>query len=244
MTQEYYMISDAAKRVEVETHVLRYWEEELKLPILRNEQGHRLYSLENIDQFCKIKHWKEQGLQLKAIRLMLSEDGKLAVPQSVVQEALGANGEGKCGEKKSEDGKETMQGKEGENVGEAVQGEEKTEGERMPFFPTVGSPETAFSENGEASLTTEKDAKSLRLQMLLHGLISQAVRENNETLLREVRESVQKELDYQFRMQEELEEAREKKRQEREEEHYRKLDELLRQSVTVKKEKRKKHSWF
>ena len=36
-----YLISDAAKQVQVETHVLRYWEEELKLPIKRNEQGHR-----------------------------------------------------------------------------------------------------------------------------------------------------------------------------------------------------------
>ena len=32
-----YMISDTAKKVEVETHVLRYWEEELSLNIARNE---------------------------------------------------------------------------------------------------------------------------------------------------------------------------------------------------------------
>ena len=36
-----YMISDAARLVEVESHVLRYWEEELELPIARNEMGHR-----------------------------------------------------------------------------------------------------------------------------------------------------------------------------------------------------------
>ena len=34
--KEYLMISDAAKEVDVESHVLRYWEEELKLPIKRN----------------------------------------------------------------------------------------------------------------------------------------------------------------------------------------------------------------
>ena len=36
-----YLISDAAKQVHVETHVLRSWEEELGLPIKRNKLGHR-----------------------------------------------------------------------------------------------------------------------------------------------------------------------------------------------------------
>lgn len=35
--EDYVLISDAAKEVEVESHVLRYWEEELNLPIRRNE---------------------------------------------------------------------------------------------------------------------------------------------------------------------------------------------------------------
>ena len=36
-----YMISDAAAAVDVETHVLRYWEDELGLDVPRNELGHR-----------------------------------------------------------------------------------------------------------------------------------------------------------------------------------------------------------
>ena len=39
-----YMISDAAALAGVETHVLRYWEEELDLTIPRNEMGHRYYT--------------------------------------------------------------------------------------------------------------------------------------------------------------------------------------------------------
>ena len=35
MSEVRYMISDAAKLVDVEAHVLRYWEEELELPIGR-----------------------------------------------------------------------------------------------------------------------------------------------------------------------------------------------------------------
>ena len=48
-----YMISDAANLVNVEAHVLRYWEEELELEIPRNEMGHRYYTNENIQQFLK-----------------------------------------------------------------------------------------------------------------------------------------------------------------------------------------------
>ena len=36
-----YTISEAAKVMEVEPHVLRYWEEELGLDISRNSMGHR-----------------------------------------------------------------------------------------------------------------------------------------------------------------------------------------------------------
>ena len=44
MGEVHYMISEAAKRVNVETHVLRYWEEELSLSIGRTEMGHRYYT--------------------------------------------------------------------------------------------------------------------------------------------------------------------------------------------------------
>lgn len=66
-----YMISDAANIVNVESHVLRYWEEELDLNIPRNEMGHRYYTKENIQEFQRIKELKEQGYQLKAIRMIV-----------------------------------------------------------------------------------------------------------------------------------------------------------------------------
>lgn len=65
------MISDAASKAGVETHVLRYWEDELDLTIPRNEMGHRYYTRENIEEFQKIKELKEKGYQLKAIRTIL-----------------------------------------------------------------------------------------------------------------------------------------------------------------------------
>ena len=44
MDEVHYLISDASKKVDVEAHVLRYWEEELELDIPRNEMGHRYYT--------------------------------------------------------------------------------------------------------------------------------------------------------------------------------------------------------
>lgn len=66
MIKDYFLISDAAHMVEVESHVLRYWEDEL---------GHRYYTNSDIDRFKRIRELKEQGLQLKAIRMLL-KDGK------------------------------------------------------------------------------------------------------------------------------------------------------------------------
>lgn len=66
-----YSISDAAKQLAVETHVLRYWEVELGLHIRRNSQGHRYYDTKDITILRNIKDLKEQGFQLKAIKMIL-----------------------------------------------------------------------------------------------------------------------------------------------------------------------------
>ena len=73
MGDGHYMISEAAKHVGVESHVLRYWEEELDLPIGRTEMGHRHYTEDDIQLFCCIKELKEQGLLLKEIKQLLPD---------------------------------------------------------------------------------------------------------------------------------------------------------------------------
>lgn len=87
MDSKRYMISDAAKLVDVESHVLRYWEDELELPISRNEMGHRYYTEDDIRTFHQIKELKEQGCQLKAIKTILSGKETEAVSPMVVKEA-------------------------------------------------------------------------------------------------------------------------------------------------------------
>ena len=91
-----YTIKEAAKKVHVEAHALRYWEEELGLSISRNDQGYRQYSEEDMELLERIRQWKEKGMQLKAIRLMLSENGRLSVPQEIVREAQSMLEKGGC----------------------------------------------------------------------------------------------------------------------------------------------------
>jgi len=73
MGEVHYMISEAAKRVCVESHVLRYWEEELDLCIGRTEMGHRYYTEEDVQLFNCIKELKEQGMQLKDLKNLIPD---------------------------------------------------------------------------------------------------------------------------------------------------------------------------
>lgn len=74
MGGKHYQISEASRLLEVEAHVLRYWEDEIGIEIPRNEMGHREYSERHLQMFQKIKEMKDKGYQLKAIRSALCED--------------------------------------------------------------------------------------------------------------------------------------------------------------------------
>lgn len=77
MSEKMYSVSETVRLVGVESHVLRYWEEELHIEIQRTSQGHRIYSPENIETFRRVKELKGKGIQLKAIRVLLEQsDGQ------------------------------------------------------------------------------------------------------------------------------------------------------------------------
>lgn len=209
----YLFISDAAKEVKVESHVLRYWEEELHLPIKRNELGHRYYTQEDVERFKQIKSMKERGLQLKAIRMIL-RDGKLdMLPEENVQE--------------------NVEMLEEVNVQAQWNGEKESESHSnagMGIEIIAEQSEKSMLGHAEKSAVSAdfKEDKARRLQWLLQEMIRQTIQETNQELCREIRDSVVKELDYQFRMQEERDEAREKRLAERDEAYYKRMDELLR----------------
>lgn len=67
MQETIYSVSQAVRLLDVQSHVLRYWEEEMKLPIKRNEMGHRYYTRWDIQVFLGIKELKKKGYSLKEI---------------------------------------------------------------------------------------------------------------------------------------------------------------------------------
>ena len=280
--ENYVLISDAAKEVEVESHVLRYWEEELNLPIHRNEHGHRFYTREDVDRFKQIKKLKEGGLQLKAIRMIL-KDGKLNLltpmteesepGQEKISEKVQKGNIGEREEERKEGGKEWRKeerkegGKEwreedrkegGKEWREEEKKEEKKEEEKEEMEELRTDRDIIEKEKYESrgiiknkntgadgsleQLSTEEKVK--RLKWLLQQLIGETLQENNRQLCEEIRESVIKELDYQFRTQEERLEENERKREQREEAYYQKLDELMRSKLkkgfTWKREEKEK----
>lgn len=73
MDEVRYMISEAAKKLQVESHVLRYWEEELGLTIGRTDMGHRYYTEEDIQLFLCIQKLKNEGMLLRDLKFMIPE---------------------------------------------------------------------------------------------------------------------------------------------------------------------------
>lgn len=181
-----YMISDAADMVHVETHVLRYWEEELELTIPRNEMGHRYYTRENIKEFQRIKELKEQGYQLKAIRMIL-HTGKLESPKESPSE-LHVEG--------FEDGV-------------------KSKSSAIQNISVIHGISNEKNEKEEVIPTLTPEERMAQFRELMSDIVGQAVSQNNEALSeqigKDVQERVLKEMNYLMREQEEAQEERYRK---------------------------------
>ena len=94
--------------LEIESYVLRYYEEKLELNILRNNQGHRIYTQENIDRFRQIKELREQGFQLKAVKNALDQLEDTGI-ESLLQITTTLTGTGHGAHKKEEELMKTEQ---------------------------------------------------------------------------------------------------------------------------------------
>ena len=183
-----YMISDAADMVHVETHVLRYWEEELDLSIPRNEMGHRYYTRENIKEFQKIKELKEQGYQLKAIRMIL-HNGKLEPVKETMEQDWYVN---------------TM---DEEPVALSAT-------KNLKYMAEVSNHRESVVRTQEpAALSPEE--RMAQFRELMNDIVGQAIANNNEALSeqigKDVQERVLKEMNYLMREQDEVQEERYRK---------------------------------
>ena len=179
MGEVHYMISEAAKRVNVETHVLRYWEEELSLSIGRTEMGHRYYTEDDIQLFCCIKELTEQGIQLKELK-------------GLIPDMLRTRDKLKLQKEPKEDS-------------------------------------TVSNSVSEEQLDMASNASLEKIQLQIEEIFQHAMLENNKILEESVSQSISqaiiKEMNYLFQAQDLQEEAR-----------YKKLDHLIRQQQTYRKE--------
>lgn len=225
MNDTIYYISEASKKVEVEPHVLRYWEDELKLSIERNEMGHRCYTEKNIEILRRVKQLKEQGLQLKAIRTVLQGDSG----------DIFGGGHAREEQKENEImGEETAADESLRNQMIEEKLEDMVMKKAKKYMVTMSKgKETVLEmpEEGqelkeyEGTLDDEREKKAKRLQYLLQRMVTDAVKSANREMCTEIKESILKELDYQFRQQEE----RDQEWRRLDEEHYRKIDEMISQ---------------
>ena len=217
-----YMISDAANIVHVESHVLRYWEDELELNIPRNEMGHRYYTKENIAEFQRIKELKEQGYQLKAIRMIVHNgpiEGLTAeAPIPVGQAPLSAGAAAAI--------PQPVQPVAAQPVQQSVQPVQPAAPQQLPVKTTAESPQSILNNTDKMAQFTE----------LMTEIVGKALAANNEELgqsiSEEVGKQVIKEMNYLMREREEAEEDR-----------FRRLDAAIRGNIRKKDEQKEKKLW-
>ena len=213
MDTKRYIISDAAKMVDVEAHVLRYWEDELQLDIPRNEMGHRYYTDDNIKEILRIKDLREKGYQLKAIRMYLKKEKR---NEEKEQEARKKHVD--------LDGFVTLTSAKELGFGEDVD----------PECAIDTAADTAAdaghmisrSEESQISAETQEQARIRveQFQKLMTEIVANAMRENNEVLTTHVEERILKEMNYLMQEHYQLEE-----------DHYKKLDEAIRSNLRKKR---------
>ncbi len=222
-----YMISDAAQIAGVESHVLRYWEDELELTVPRNELGHRYYTRENIQQFQKIKELKEQGYQLKAIRMILhGQEPEAALVGGSQPTAMTANASAQT-----------------DRTQNSYAPTDRTRAEGNTFAPTdhvqatdnaltaqgrIPAGQAALAPAGNQQTTLSAEERMDQFRELMSDIVGHAIAQNNEelsqTIGQEVQERVLKEMDYLMREQEDAAEER-----------FKKLDAAIRGSVHKKR---------
>lgn len=236
MNEIHYLISDASKKVDVEAHVLRYWEEELKLDIPRNEMGHRYYTEFHIRLLKQVKVLKEKGYQLKAIksaldRIMeegngliisdevLEEDMERALKECAAVSEQSARRSGRTSEREVLAGRGPLSGgltSKQNGKGEKEESLEKAGGEKEE-----GSHFPEKREESMPSVGVSAEEKMEQFQEIMNFIIGRALDANNEKLSQDishmVNEKVTEEMEYLFRVSDE-----------KEEERFKQLDEIIR----------------
>lgn len=155
MSDTSYLISEASKKAGVEPHVLRYWEEELSLPIARNEMGHRYYTKQDIQIFLSIKELKRRGFQLKMIKELIPKLEKTAY----IEDCASGDTRGTSGaeDKDHKEQKSQKNPKKKSNVEKLEHFKDKQKGVNQQKIKSPAEPGKAHTPSGVKVVVHRKD---------------------------------------------------------------------------------------
>lgn len=205
---------------------MRYWEDELELNVPRNELGHRYYTKENIQEFQRIKELKEQGYQLKAIRMIvhnMSPDAQAEVGAVHPGEKQDLH-QVTCTSNEKVIKPEQQPGAQVSHIpdGYAVKAD----------LPVAAGQNTPRSAQNESQSVLDNTDKMAQFTELMTQIVGTAIAANNQELSRciseDVGEQVIKEMNYLMREQDEADEER-----------FRKLDAAIRGNLKKKETKKR-----
>lgn len=209
-----FMISEAAKQVDVESHVLRYWEEELGLTIGRTEMGHRYYTKDDIQLFRCIKKLKDEGMLLRDLKPLIPE---LKATRLRLRTPEGESGDAGGAQNASSASAAVQAGPASADTSVSLQ--------------TAASMQTAAADPETAEVVIPLE-KLDQIRALFADVFREVLNENNTVLKKDISSTVttdvMHEMDY-------LLQAKDRQQ----EEHFRKLDTLIRQQQANRKESAK-----
>lgn len=206
--------------------VLRSFDKNFERLHPRNELGHRYYTKENIQEFQRIKELKEQGYQLKAIRMIvhnMSPDAQAevgAVHQGEKQDLHQVT----CTSNEKVIKPEQQPGAQVSHIpdGYAVKAD----------LPVAAGQNTPRSAQNESQSVLDNTDKMAQFTELMTQIVGTAIAANNQELSRciseDVGEQVIKEMNYLMREQDEADEER-----------FRKLDAAIRGNLKKKEPKKR-----
>ena len=203
------MISEAAKQVDVESHVLRYWEEELDLKIGRTEMGHRYYTNDDIQLFRCIKKLKDEGMLLRELKPLIPElkETRLKIKSGGTSKETAASAPSPA----------------------PVPGVPPVSApDSSPASPLASTPVSA-PESGDVMIPL-KNVEQMRA--LVGDVFREALSENNTVLKKDISSTVTADVVHEMDF---LLQAKERQQ----EEHFRRLDSLIRQQQATRKESAK-----
>ncbi len=204
-----FMISEAAKQVDVESHVLRYWEEELGLKIGRTEMGHRYYTNDDIQLFRCIKKLKDEGMLLRELKPLIPElkETRLKIKSGGTSKETAASAPSPA----------------------PVPGAPPVSApDSSPASPLASTPVSA-PESGDVMIPL-KNVEQMRA--LVGDVFREALSENNTVLKKDISSTVTADVVHEMDF---LLQAKERQQ----EEHFRRLDSLIRQQQATRKESAK-----